>query len=372
MANVLFQTTPNSYDYIDWPPVDVVLDRYEAMTNLLDRLSTAGPQEPRPNGIGHNNPPPDPPRAPATWPKSDPSPLPKLEEVRFAQQIEAIVDSDYSAIWKLILLKVRLRCDHDTLDNAFASNATLMRAASVKDERTIREAVRDIIKDRILTREDRDGRAPSYGISKGRLQEIIADYIVANREKLQQRRRVKPLPSELLPSSVGGTSNGRGEPNEPPSSNGRRYPSHVVGGVSGDPSHFMQQPLPSNESRPSIPRRKGGRGADAPSPETNGKDPKAAIATALGGQAAYAHRNILIAVSGKISLGEEFRAELSEAYTDSQIERGLERAPSQVGGSTDRVKLLAQIRRCCSYAKQDDEKAAAKGQSQSTGRTFKR
>jgi hypothetical protein len=367
MAKVLFQTTANSADYIDWPPVDVVLDRYEAMTNLLDRLSTAAPQGPRPNGIGHNNPPPDPPRATATWPISDPSPLPKLEEVRFAQQIEAIVDSDYSAIWKLILLKVRLRCDHDTLDNAFASNATLMRAASVKDERTIREAVRDIIKDRILTREDRDGRAPSYGISKERLQEIIADYIVANRVKLQQRRRVKPLPS-----SVGGTSNGRSGPNEPPSSNGRGYPSHPVGGVSGDPSHFMQQPLPLDGSRPSIPRRGRGRGADAPPPETNGKDTKAAITAALGGQAAYAHHNILIAVSGKISLGEEFRAELREAYTDSQIERGLERAPSQVGGSTDPVKLLAQIRRCCSYAKQDDEKAAAKGQSQSTGRTFKR
>src|SRR5262249_24952802 len=154
------------------------------------------------------------------------------------------------------------------------SNATLMRAASVKDERTIREAIRDIIKDRILTREDRDGRAPSYGLSRERLQEVISDYIVANREKLQQRRRTKPLPSEPLPSSVGGTSNGRGEPSDPPSPSGRGNPSHPVGGVAADPSHFMQQPLPSNGRRPSITYKDiltegtsdpNGSGADAPS-----------------------------------------------------------------------------------------------------------
>jgi hypothetical protein len=102
--------------------------------------------------------------------------------------------------------------------------------------------------------------------------------------------------------------------------------------------------------------RKGG--ADAPAPKPNGR---VAMAAALGGQTAYAHRNIVISDSGKISLGEEFRAELREAYTDSQIERGLERAPAQVGGGSDLVKLLAQIRRCCSYAKLDDQTPAAKG-----------
>src|SRR5262245_13626466 len=99
-----------------------------------------------PADIGHNNPPPDRPRIPATWPISDPAPLPNVEDIRFAQQIEAIVDSDYSAIEKLILIKIRLRCDHDTLENAYASNATFMRAGSVKDPRTIREAVHHAIK----------------------------------------------------------------------------------------------------------------------------------------------------------------------------------------------------------------------------------
>jgi hypothetical protein len=109
-----------------------------------------------------------------------------------------------------------------------------------------------------------------------------------------------------------------------------------------------------------------GKSANAPPPEPNGK---ASLAAALGGQAAFAYRNVLIADSGKVSIGEEFRAELRETYTDSQIERGLERAPSQC--AADPLKLLAQIRRCCSYAKQDDEKAAA-GKTQSTRRTLQR
>src|SRR5262245_16671774 len=94
-----------------------------------------------PADIGHNNPPPDPPRT--LVPISDPTPILNIKDVRFAQQIEAIVDSDYSAIVKLILVKTRLRCNHDALDSVYASNATFMRAASVKDPRTIREAIHD-------------------------------------------------------------------------------------------------------------------------------------------------------------------------------------------------------------------------------------
>ena len=99
------------------------------------------------------------PHVPTLWPISAPTDLPKLEDVKFAQQIESIVDSDYAAIEKLILLKIRLRCDHDTLANAFPSYQTLMQAATDRDDRTIREAIRDLIKDGILTREDRQGKS---------------------------------------------------------------------------------------------------------------------------------------------------------------------------------------------------------------------
>ena len=80
----------------------------------------------------------------------------------------------------------------------------------------------------------------------------------------------------------------------------------------------------------------------------------------------------VVADSGKISIGEEFRAELRETYTESQVERGLERAPAQAGGS-DPVKLIQQIRRCCSYSKQDDEKRLpGAGKGQSIRKTFAR
>jgi hypothetical protein len=159
--------------------------------------------------------------------------LPKLENVKFAQQIEAIIDSDYSAIQKLALLKLRLRVDQDTFANACLSNATLMQAASVKDERTIREAIRAAIEDGILTREDRSGRSPEYALSKERLQEVIADYIVANRGKLRQRQ-AKAHPSKHLPSDVRGTSDGKATP---PCCGERGYRTHLAGGVSADPLH---------------------------------------------------------------------------------------------------------------------------------------
>jgi len=99
------------------------------------------------------------------------------------------------------------------------------------------------------------------------------------------------------------------------------------------------------------------------------------MATALGGQAAYAVRNVIVGDSGKITLGEEFRKELREAYTDSQIDRAIDRAPSSVP-SLDPLKLLAHIRRACSYAKQDDlatdKKLAAFGKGQSPRKTFQR
>ena len=110
------------------------------------RQRAAGPAAATTPGIGHNNP-------------------PRLEETKFAQQIEAIVNSDYTSPQKLILLKIRLRSDHRTLRGAFPSYATLRRAASVKDDRTVRDARLLVDEDEtgrqrgILTRETREGKA---------------------------------------------------------------------------------------------------------------------------------------------------------------------------------------------------------------------
>ena len=74
------------------------------------------------SGIGHNGSPP-------------------LVSGNALQQIEAIVDSDRSATEKLVAVKIRLRVDARTLGGAYPSLATLAKAASVKDQRTVQAAL---------------------------------------------------------------------------------------------------------------------------------------------------------------------------------------------------------------------------------------
>lgn len=69
-----------------------------------------------------------------------------VEDTSFAQQLEAIIDvADLSATEKLILLKIRLRCDRYTLAGAYPSYATLARPASVKDARTVKRTADDLV-----------------------------------------------------------------------------------------------------------------------------------------------------------------------------------------------------------------------------------
>jgi len=72
---------------------------------------------------------------------------------------------------------------------------------------------------------------------------------------------------------------------------------------------------------------------------------QAAMMAALGGQPAYAARNITVKPSGKVVIGEELRSELRETYTDSQIERGVDRAPSQAAAADQTMLLLRQAGR---------------------------
>ena len=102
-------------------------------------------------GIGHNS-------------------LPQTEGWRllseFADQIKGVVFAEYSATQKLVTLAIRLHADNKTLDGAYPSYATLMRAASVKDGRTVSKEVGALVKEGLLDRQYRDGQSPIYGISK--------------------------------------------------------------------------------------------------------------------------------------------------------------------------------------------------------------
>jgi hypothetical protein len=94
----------------------------------------------------------------------------------------------------------------------------------------------------------------------------------------------------------------------------------------------------------------------------NGHDPAEAarkqseMNLALGGQAAYAERNITIAPSGKLIIGEELRAELLQTYTGAEIDGAADTTPAACGQSPTKLALLNQLRRQCVYRKQDAAK----------------
>jgi hypothetical protein len=66
---------------------------------------------------------------------------------------------------------------------------------------------------------------------------------------------------------------------------------------------------------------------------------------------------VTIGKFGELEISSEFREELRKVFTESQIDRGLERAPANMGSTRDPMKIMQQVRRCCSYAKQDDDGA---------------
>lgn len=103
---------------------------------------------------------------------------------------------------------------------------------------------------------------------------------------------------------------------------------------------------------PTVLREERGREGDAPAGAPPPKMSSAEMASA------FALRNVSFTPSSKLEIGEELRRELSKTYSESQIERALERTPSQLSSTRDPLKVIAQIRRCASYAKQDDEKRA--------------
>jgi hypothetical protein len=83
----------------------------------------------------------------------------------------------------------------------------------------------------------------------------------------------------------------------------------------------------------------------------------AEMAAATNPEAAAAAAAVTIGEFGKLEISSGFRDDLRKAFTESQIDRGLERAPANMGSTRDPLKIMQQVRRCCSYAKQDDDAA---------------
>lgn len=313
------------------------------------------------SGIGHNGAPP-------------------LVSGSVLQHIEALVDSEYSATEKLVAIKIRLRVDAKTLGGAFPSFATLAKAASVKDPRTVQAAIDNLCEsDGMLIRRERPGQSYVFGFSPAQLDAIVGDWAA----KMKSKRQQHPLAwnnAEPPASNVGGQLNGPGTSSE---GGNVEPPSSDVGGRNlGPPSFHAEkgaEPPSSNVplSGSTIRKEKRERDADTGHVALNGNvhppmgpsgksrslraTTPAEMAAALNPDAAYALRNVTVKQSGRIVIGEEYRNELRETFTDSQIDRGVERAPSQLGSTRDPLKVMRQIERCASYAKENDEKADRAG-----------
>jgi hypothetical protein len=85
---------------------------------------------------------------------------------------------------------------------------------------------------------------------------------------------------------------------------------------------------------------------------------------------AFAVSQVTVSKTGKVTIGPEFRAALREDFTDSQIDRGLEKAARYMEGGPE--KRIASVRTACGWAKEDDRKQSAAGKLQSARRTFAR
>ena len=204
----------------DWPPVDLVLERFEAdlARTGTHRTSMAGagpPPEPKSSPrIGHNPSNVAPPRPiPGTGHNRNGALRPEEAKLarELADRIEAIVDSAYTGSQKLVLIKILLRCDYKTLKGAFPSYTTLMRAASVKDSRAIKAALGVLIAEDdegsqlgIVFRKFRNGKSPTYGLSREHLQALVAEWVIRNRAKSGPPPTTEPPASNVPPTSNDG------------------------------------------------------------------------------------------------------------------------------------------------------------------------
>ena len=87
------------------------------------------------------------------------------------------------------------------------------------------------------------------------------------------------------------------------------------------------------------------------------KGAHAAMMAALGGEVAYAERNITITASGKLTIGEDFRAELRSTFTDEQIDSALDCTLAAMGSNRNKAAILQQVRRQCVFRRADAAKA---------------
>ncbi len=118
---------------------------------------------------------------------------------------------------------------------------------------------------------------------------------------------------------------------------------------------------PGPSGRRSPPSQAGGR--IGPNRATT----RAEMGAALNPEVAYAERNIVISPSGKLTIGQELRTELREAFTDEQIDGALDCTLAPMGTNRNKVQILAQLRRQCTFKRENDKRPASGRPSTSKG-----
>jgi hypothetical protein len=83
------------------------------------------------------------------------------------------------------------------------------------------------------------------------------------------------------------------------------------------------------------------------------------LAIGLGGEAAYAENNVTVSSTGKLVIGEEFRNELRQAFSDQDIDDAVNSTLAVMGADRSKTRILQQVRRQCGFARRDNGKAAA-------------
>jgi len=96
------------------------------------------------------------------------------------------------------------------------------------------------------------------------------------------------------------------------------------------------------------------------------------MAASLNPEVAYAERNITITPSGRLVIGDQFRDELRQAFTDTQIDGALNCALAAMGTDRNKVRIAQQVRRQCTFKRDNEMKAGAASKGQTPRRTFQR
>ena len=237
------------------------------------------------------------------------------------QQIEAIVDSSLPATEKLCAIKIRLRVDAKTLGGGYPSYATLKKAASVKDARTVQAALDNLCKDfGLLVRNERPGQSHVFGFSQPQLEELICDWITKAKSK-------RALPwdagadglTEPPSPDVGG--NKSGPPSMRAGGNGEP-PAWDVGGGNWGPPSFGAESVGEPPS-PDVPLsgkniREGKPSNSDPGPLEDMGTAQRRVATALNPETA----DVWWTADGRLEVANGFKREL-EGFADVNLTDGL-------------------------------------------------